>query len=73
MSRPTHGDIIVAVSGQRPAAYDVRIEPGPPQLTVSGRELVVRRVCEFASRNAVNAWWADDGSFRLLASHRSDS
>jgi hypothetical protein len=69
-SAPQDGDVIVTRESRSAVRYTVRQHPGTVQFSASPRDEAVRLARSFAQKQAVDVWYADNGTHRLLEAYR---
>jgi hypothetical protein len=69
-SVPQDGDIVVIREWKSAVRYAVRQLPGHVQLISSSPDEAVRLVRGFARTHAVDVWYSEGGSTRLLEAYR---
>ena len=67
---PRDGDIVVTRESRSRVTFSVRQLPGVVQFSASSREEAVRLVTGFAMKIAVDVWYCEDGTYRLLEAYR---
>jgi hypothetical protein len=69
-SLPRDGDVVVTRKSTPAVIYTVRQVPGVVQFHVSDRDEALQLARGFAQRSAVDLWFSEDGTCRLLEAHR---
>jgi hypothetical protein len=67
---PRDGDVVVARESHSRVHYTLRQLPGIVQFTAAGRDEAVRLARAFGQRYAVNVWYSEAGTCRLLEAYR---
>ena len=70
-SGPQDGDVVVRREARSPICFSVRQLPVVVQLGTSSRDEALRLAREFAQEHAVDVWYDDEGTFRLLEAYRA--
>jgi hypothetical protein len=68
--QPRSGDLIVERTSTADGAFSVQQVPGGPQFRASTRNEAVQLARRFAQSHAVDLWYADRGTYRLLERYR---
>jgi len=68
--RPPDGDVIVGRDSRSGVKYTVRQAPGDVQFHASVRDEAIRLARSFAVRAAVDVWYIDADTCRLLEAYR---
>lgn len=71
-SAPRDGDVIVARDARLGVRHTVRQHPVDVQFSASARDEALRLARGFAKVHAVDLWFSDNGSTRLLEVYRTD-
>jgi len=64
------GDIVVARESRSAASYTVRQLPGVVQLSASSRDAALRLARGFAQKHAVDLWYSEGDTYKLLEAYR---
>jgi hypothetical protein len=67
---PRDGDVVVTREAQSRVHYTVRQLPGIVQFSAGVRDEAVRLARSFGQRYAVNVWYSETGTYRLLEVYR---
>jgi hypothetical protein len=67
---PQDGDVVVRCEADGRLYYTVRQLPGIVQFSAGVRDEAVRVAREFAQRYAVDVWYGEGGTYRLLEAYR---
>jgi hypothetical protein len=68
---PQDHDIVVTRESMSAVRYTMRQLPGVVQISASTRDEAVRLARSFAQKQAVDIWYAENGTYRLLEAYRS--
>jgi hypothetical protein len=69
-SSPQDGDVVVTREAHSRAHYTVRQLPGIVQFSATVRDEAVRLARRFSQRYAVDVWYSEAGTYRLLEAYR---
>jgi hypothetical protein len=69
-SSPKDGDVVVARESHSRVHYTVRQLPGIVQFSAAVRDEAVKLARSFGRRYAVDVWYSDAGTHRLLEAYR---
>ena len=69
-SSPQDGDVVVTREVESRVHYTVRQLPGIVQFSAGVRDAAVRLARSFAQRYAVDLWYSEAGTYRLLEAYR---
>ena len=69
-SLPQDGDVVVTREAQSRVHYTVHQQPGMIQFSSAVREEAMRLARTFAQKYAVDVWYSDAGTYRLLEAYR---
>ena len=69
-SAPRDGDVIVARDSRAGVRHTVRQHPANAQFSASARDEALRLARAFAQTHAVDVWYSEDGTSRLLEVYR---
>jgi hypothetical protein len=67
---PRDGDVMVTRESRSPIVFTIRQLPGDVQLSASSRDDAIRLARGFAMKNAVDLWYSDGETPRLLEAYR---
>ena len=67
---PREGDVVVTRESLPSIHYTIRQLPGIVQFSAVGRDEAVRLSKGFAQKHAVDVWYSDHGTCRLLEVYR---
>jgi hypothetical protein len=67
---PVDGDVVVTREVQSRAHYTVRQLPGIVQFSAAVRDEAVRLARAFGRKHAIDVWYSDAGTYRLLEACR---
>lgn len=70
VSAPREGDIVLAREPSTSGRFTVRRHPETAQLRTSSRQDAVRVAHSFAQKHAVDVWYSENGTYRLLEARR---
>lgn len=70
VSAPRDGDLVVTRESPSTVHYTVRQYPGKVQFSASPRDEAVRLARSFAATHAVDVWYSEEGTHRLLEAYR---
>lgn len=70
-ARPQKGDVMITRESHLSSRYTIRQLPHNGQLSALSRDDAVLLARQFAQMNAVNVWYSDDTTLRLLEAYRS--
>lgn len=68
--RPQDGDVVVTRESRSPIVFTIRQLPGDVQLSASSRDDALRLARGFAMKNAVDLWYSEGETLRLLEAYR---
>ena len=69
-SSPQDGDVVVTREAESRVHYTVRQVPGIVQFSAGVRDAAVRLARSFAQQYAVDVWYSEAGTYRLLEAYR---
>lgn len=69
-SSPHYGDVVVTRESHSRVHYTVRQLPGIVQFSADLREEAMRLARGFGQRYAVDVWYGEGGTYRLLEAYR---
>ena len=69
-SSPQDGDVVVTREAESRVHYTVRQLPGIVQFSAGVRDQAVRLARGFAQQYAVDVWYSEAGTYRLLEVYR---
>ena len=69
---PREGDVVVTRESGAAVKYAVRQLPGVVQFHASVRDEAMQLARSFAQRAAVDLWYSEDGTYRLLEAYRRE-
>jgi hypothetical protein len=67
---PRDGDIVITRESRSPITFTIRQWPGDVQLSASTRDAAIRLARGFALKNAVDVWYSEGETLRLLEAYR---
>jgi hypothetical protein len=67
---PHDGDVVVTRESRSEVRYSVRQHPGSAQFSAAVRDEAVRLARSFAQKHAVDVWYSENGTHRLLEVYR---
>ena len=67
---PRDGDVVVTRESRSPITFTIRQLPGDVQLSASSRDEAIRLARGFARKNAVDVWYSEGETLRLLEAYR---
>jgi hypothetical protein len=70
LGRPQDGDVVVTREARSRVHYTVRQLPGMVQFSAAVRDEAVRLGLGFGQRHAVDVWYSEGGTYRLLEGYR---
>ena len=70
-SSPRNGDVVVTRETQSRVHYTLRQLPGIVQFSADVRNEALRLARQFGQKHAVDVWYSEAGTYRLLEAHRS--
>jgi hypothetical protein len=71
MDRPRDGDVVVTREAQSRVHYTVRQLPGIVQFSAAVRDEALRLARGFGQKHAVDVWYNEAGTYRLLEVYRA--
>ena len=69
---PREGDVVVTRESGAAVKYAVRQLPGVVQFHASARDEAMQLARSFAQRAAVDLWYSEGGTYRLLEAYRRE-
>jgi hypothetical protein len=69
-SSPQDGDVVVTREAHSRVHYTVRQLPGVVQFSTAVRDEAVRLAQKFGQKHAVDVWYSEAGSYRLVDVYR---
>jgi hypothetical protein len=64
--QPGDGDVVVTRESRSPIVFTIRQLPGDVRLSASSRDAALRLARGFAMKNAVDLWYSESETLRLL-------